>query len=132
MTQPCEQKDVINEIRASQKSMEMAVKRQEENTRELVVELRAVVGELKDVLLDGRESKTKLTICERNIDTIFTMVRQQQQMMEECKREEISPLKDWQNKMEGAIKLLGGIPIVTSILSFIIALFAILKDRTPP
>lgn len=101
MAQPCEQEPQIKEIKGS-----MAA---------LVAEFRGVATDIRDILLEDREHAIKIQQVEKNVDVLFTSQR--------TMKTDISGLRDWRNRLDGALKVFLAIPVACSLISVLVTCY---------
>lgn len=137
MPEPCEQKETIDdiweavdEIKTGQKEGLSELRKE---VKELVHEFREVTKEMRDLLVDGRELKTRLGTSERDIDILFKEQRLIKQEMSVCQvglKQDIGALQTWVTKEEGARGLLRSVPVICTIITFLIFLYFVVRGST--
>ena len=149
MPDPCEQKETIDNIWDSIGELEKTTAKIETSVIAMVDEFRLLSKDLRESLLDGRETRTKINQNAQDIDRLFGMVREihmtevndrasavklvtdlkldLQKDRDACKEKEIKPLKEWQDEMKGSLKAFRIVPIICTIVTVMLAIFEFVK-----
>lgn len=100
--EPCRQEEAIREIRNA--------------VTDMVIELRKVMQEMRETMVEDREHKTRIQHLEKGQDVLFKKTREH--------TEELRDLTSWQDRMDGSIKVVVAIPVLCTVVSTLAALWA--------
>lgn len=111
MTTPCEQEANIAEIKLFM--------------RDLAIEIKDLVRELRAAAVDDRETRTRIMSTEKDVTVLYKRVRRIEDEMFPKIEKDINDIDRWKNRIDGGFKALMIAPSVISILSALIAWFAV-------
>jgi hypothetical protein len=111
--QPCTQEETIKEIKTS--------------ISDLVTELRGVMNEMRATLVEDREHRTRIQHLEKSQDVVFKRLRQIEDERMTSTDRAVAQLKEWQDRIQGGLKVIVAIPVVCSIISAVAALISLTR-----
>ncbi len=83
---------------------------------DMVTELRKVMSELRETLLEDREHRMRIEHLEKGQDVLFKRSREH--------GDELRELCSWQDRVDGGLKVIVAIPVICSLISTLAALYA--------
>ena len=134
MSVPCEQKEAIHEIWDTVDVLKSTTVKMESSISTMVREFTSLSADIRTVLLDNRETTTRLEQTNKAVDTAFALLREEikdrersfqrmEDSMHKCRMDEIDPLWTWRDQMDGKMSMLKNVPILCTIITTVIGLF---------
>ena len=140
MSNPCEQKEAIHEIWDTVDVLKSTTVKMESSISTMVREFTSLSADIRTVLLDNRETTTRLEQTNKAVDTAFALLREEikdreksfqrmEDSMHKCRMDEIDPLWTWRDQMDGKMSMLKNVPILCTIITTVIGLFVFLDGN---
>ena len=134
MSTPCEQKEAIHEIWDTVDVLKSTTVKMESSISTMVREFTSLSADIRTVLLDNRETTTRLEQTNKAVDTAFALLREEikdrersfqrmEDSMHKCRMDEIDPLWTWRDQMDGKLSMLKTVPIICTLITTVIGLF---------
>ncbi len=140
MSNPCEQKETIHEIWDTVDVLKSTTVKMESSISTMVREFASLSADIRTVLLDNRETTTRLEQTNKAVDTAFALLREEikdrersfqrmEDSLHKCRIDEIDPLWTWRDQMDGKMSMLKNVPILCTIITTVIGLFVFLDGN---
>lgn len=111
MPSPCEQESNINDIKIFM--------------RELAVEMKELVRELRASAVEDRELRTRMESAEKDVTVLYKRMRRMEDDVVQGINESIGVMEGWKNRVQGGFMILMITPSIISVISALIAWFSV-------
>jgi uncharacterized coiled-coil protein SlyX len=126
MPTPCEQEKSITEIRGLVGEVQRSQLITNENLARMTDKLEDIFNELRGILVEDREHRTRIEHIEKANDILFGRMRKLEDETIPSLFKITTRLEQWQSRVDGQFSTLRVVPVACTIITVLITFFGIL------